>query len=60
MADGLLAQAWFETRARGYLVMAGIASSRLVERYRALGLGVEVLGRGGDGRPAVRVDPSIG
>ena len=45
VADGLLAQAWFETRARGYLVMAAIASSRLGERYRALGLDVEVLGR---------------
>jgi hypothetical protein len=57
--DGLLAQAWFETRARGYLVMAGIASSRLVARYRALGLDVEVLGRAGD-RNAIRVDPSVG
>jgi hypothetical protein len=59
VADALLAQAWFETRARGYLVMGGIASSRLVARYRALGLDVEVLGRAGD-RHAFRLDPSIG
>ena len=59
MADGLVAQAWFETRARGYLVMAAIASSRLAERYRALGLDVEVIGRLGD-RNALRLDPSIG
>jgi GNAT acetyltransferase-like protein len=59
VTDGLLAQAWFETRARGYLVMSGVASSRLAERYRALGLDVEVLGRLGD-RTALRIDPSIG
>jgi hypothetical protein len=60
VADGLLAQAWFETRARGYLVMAGVASSRLVGRYRALGLEVELLGRDGGDRNAIRVDPSVG
>jgi len=59
LADGLLAQAWFETRPRGYLVMAASASSRLAERYRALGLDVEVIGRLGD-RQALRLDPSIG
>jgi hypothetical protein len=59
VADGLLAQAWFETRARGHVVMAGIASSRQVERYRALRLEIEELGRLGD-RAAVRIDPSIG
>ena len=59
VADGLLAQACFETRARGYVVMAGIASSRMAERYRALGLDVDVLGRLGD-RTAVRLDPSLG
>ena len=59
VADGLVAQAWFETRARGYLVMAAIASSRLTEHYRALGLDVEVIGRLGD-RHALRLDPSIG
>ena len=59
VADGLVAQAWFETRARGYLVMAAIASSRLTERYRALGLDVEIIGRLGD-RNALRLDPSIG
>ena len=59
-AHGLLAQAWFEARARGYLVIAGMASDELIERYRALGVGVEVLQRGDDGRHAVRVDPSLG
>jgi hypothetical protein len=56
--DGLLAQAWFETRARGYLVMAASASSRQVARFGALGLGVEVLARRGD-RSALRLDPSV-
>jgi hypothetical protein len=59
IADGLLAQAWFEARARGYLVMAGVASSRLVGHYRALGLAVEELGRAEADRNAVRLDPSL-
>ena len=59
-ADGLLAQAWFEARARDYLVLAGIASPGLVSRYRALGLDVEILGRDGDDRNAIRVAPSMG
>jgi hypothetical protein len=59
IGDALLAQGWFEARARGYLVMAGTVSSRLVARYRGLGLDVEVLAREGD-RTAVRIDPSIG
>jgi hypothetical protein len=54
------AQAWFETRARGYFVMAGLASSRQVGRYRALGLDVQILGRDGGDRSAIRVDPSVG
>ena len=60
VADGLIAQAWFEARARGDLVMAGIASSRLLERYQALGLDVQVLRRGSDDRNAIRLDPSMG
>jgi hypothetical protein len=59
-ADGLLAQAWFETRARGYTVLAGIASEMLVERYRSVGLAVELLARREDGLYAVRLDPSLG
>jgi hypothetical protein len=59
-ADGLLAQAWFETRARGYTVLAGIASERLVERYRSVGLAVELLARREDGLYAVRLDPTLG
>ena len=55
-ADGLLAQAWFETRARGYTMIAGTASDRALERYRALGLELEPLGparpyQGEDCRP---------
>jgi hypothetical protein len=59
-ANGLLAQAWFETRARGYLVMAGSASAALVECYRGRGVDVEVLARGAGDRLVIRVDPSIG
>ncbi len=59
-ADGLLAQAWFETRARGYRVMAGIATESLVSRYRSLGLEVELLARREDALYAVRLDPSLG
>ena len=58
--DGLLAQAWFEARARGYTVMAGLASAELVERYAALGIAVEVLAESADGHQAVRLDPSLG
>jgi Acetyltransferase (GNAT) domain len=58
--DGLLAQAWFETRARGYLVMAGIATTQQIERYRDHGLEVEVLRQTSDDRNAVRLDPSAG
>jgi hypothetical protein len=60
IADGLLAQAWFETRARGYLVMTGLASSRLVGHLRTLGLDLEILGRDGGDRHAIRIDPSVG
>jgi len=57
VADGLLAQAWFETRARGYLVMAGTASTALIARYEALGLQLEVLAGTDDDRHAVRLAP---
>jgi hypothetical protein len=59
VADGLLAQAWFETRARGYLVMAAAGSSRLIGQYQRLGLEAEQIARAGD-RVAVRLDPSVG
>ena len=59
-ADGLLAQAWFETRARGYRVMAGIATQSHVSRYRSLGLEVELLARREDALYAVRLDPTLG
>jgi hypothetical protein len=55
--DGLVAQAWFETRARDYRVMAAAVSPQLAARYGALGLGVEPLARLGD-RSAVRLDPA--
>ena len=60
VTDGLLAQAWFETRARGYLVMAGIASSQLIGHFRGLGLDVDELARAAGDRTAVRIDPAIG
>jgi hypothetical protein len=61
---GLFALAWQEARARGYTVMAGIASQQLVERYRALGVHVEVLGpprtdAGAETYP-IRLDPTAG
>jgi hypothetical protein len=57
--DGMLAQAWFETRARGYLVMAAAGSPRLIAHYRRLGLEAEQIARAGN-RVAVRLDPSVG
>ena len=52
---GLLAQAWFEARARGYTAMAGVAPPADVERYRALGLAVEVLAPSDSRRALFRV-----
>ena len=61
---GLFALAWQESRARSYTVMAGIASAQLVERYRSLGVEVEILGppRNDAGAElyAVRLDPAAG
>jgi N-acyl-L-homoserine lactone synthetase len=61
---GLFALAWQEARARSYTVIAGIASAQLVERYRSLGVHVEVLGpsrtdAGAELHP-VRLDPAAG
>jgi len=41
---GLFAQAWFETRARGYTGMTSTASARRIERFRALGVVFDILG----------------
>jgi hypothetical protein len=41
---GLFAQAWFETRARGYTGMTSAASAPRIERYRALGVVFDILG----------------
>jgi hypothetical protein len=41
---GLFAVAWQEARVRSYTVIAGVASTPLVERYRSLGVPVEILG----------------
>jgi N-acyl-L-homoserine lactone synthetase len=59
---GLFALAWQESRARSYAVIAGIASTPLVERYRSLGVHVEILGpsrtdAGAELYP-VRLDPA--
>jgi hypothetical protein len=61
---GLFALAWQEARARSYTVMAGIASPQLVERYRSLGVHVDVLGPPRKQTEAelhpVRLDPAAG
>jgi hypothetical protein len=57
---GLFALAWQEARARSYTVMAGIASEQLVERYRSLGVRVEVLGQADAELHPVRLDPAAG
>ena len=61
---GLFALAWQETRLRGYEVMAGVASVRLLERYRLLGVNAEILGPArtywGAERHPVRIDPAAG
>jgi hypothetical protein len=58
----LFAQAWMRVRAAGFVVMAGVASSRLVERYHSLGLPFEILGPSreywGEERHPVRLDPT--
>ena len=64
-AHGMLAQAWFEARARGYVVIAGIASDELIERYRALGWASGPQARRrrsprGARRPVARIDDPPG
>jgi N-acyl-L-homoserine lactone synthetase len=58
----LFARAWLSTRADGFAVLAGAASTRMVERLRALGLPFEVLGPAppywGEERHPVRLDPA--
>jgi hypothetical protein len=51
-----------EVRARGFLVLAGVATRDMVLRYQALGLPFEMLGPGrtywGEERHPVRLDVS--
>jgi N-acyl-L-homoserine lactone synthetase len=60
----LFARAWLELRARGYSVLAGAATPRMVERLRTLGLPFETLGPAraywGENRHPVRLDPAQG
>jgi hypothetical protein len=61
---GLFALAWQESRARSYMVMAATASTQLVERYRSLGVHVELLGpsrteAGAELQP-ILLDPAAG
>jgi len=60
----LFALAWLSARARGFSVLGGAASPRMVARLRALGLPFEVLGPArrhwGVERHPVRVDPAAG
>jgi hypothetical protein len=55
---GLFALAWQEARARSYTVLAGAASTQLVERYRTLGVHVEILGPPRTELHPVRLDPA--
>jgi N-acyl-L-homoserine lactone synthetase len=60
----LFARAWCELRARGYSILAGAASRRMVDRLRAVGLPFEILGAArpfwGEDRHPVRLDPAAG
>jgi N-acyl-L-homoserine lactone synthetase len=59
---GLFGCAWMAMRARGFSVLCGAASPRMVERLRAVGLPFEVLGPArmhwGEARSPVRLDPA--
>jgi N-acyl-L-homoserine lactone synthetase len=58
---GLLARGWLEGRARGFSVVAGIASTGMVARYRSAGFPVRVLGEPrlhwGEDRYPILMDP---
>jgi N-acyl-L-homoserine lactone synthetase len=60
----LFARAWLTMRERGFTVLAGAATPRMVERLRGLGLPFEVLGAArpywGEPRHPVRLDPAHG
>jgi N-acyl-L-homoserine lactone synthetase len=60
----LFARTWLSTRERGFSVLAGAASPRMVERLRARGLPFEVLAAArpywGEERHPVRLDPARG
>jgi hypothetical protein len=58
----LLARGWLAVRERGFAVLAGTASARMVETLRAVGLPFEILGPArpywGEERHPVRLDPA--
>lgn len=60
----LFGRAWQEVRARGFVVLAGAASTPLVDRYHAIGLEFEIIGPEqdywGEPRLPVRLDPRRG
>jgi N-acyl-L-homoserine lactone synthetase len=60
----LFGRAWLSARSRGFAVLAGTASARMVERLTSLGLPFEILGAArqhwGQERHPVRLDPSHG
>jgi N-acyl-L-homoserine lactone synthetase len=60
----LFARAWLELRSRGFAVLAGAATPRMVERLRGLGLPFEILAPAreywGEQRHPVRLDPARG
>jgi putative hemolysin len=57
----LLARGWLSIRERGFSVLAGTASARMVETLRSVGLPFEILGPArpywGEERHPVRLDP---
>jgi hypothetical protein len=60
----LFARAWLELRLRGFAVLAGAATPRMVDRLRGMGLPFEILGPAreywGEQRHPVRLDPAHG
>ena len=60
----LFGRAWLSTRARGFTVLGGAASPRMVAQLRALGLPFELLAPArrywGEDRHPVRLDPAGG
>jgi len=59
----LLARAWFEGRARGFAVVAGVCSEEMIDRYREAALPISILGEPqlhwGELRYPIGIDPTL-